>query len=197
MSRLRKLLARLGREDKGMTLIELLLTAMISAAIAGAIAATIMQTNDTVILSRNRLTATNWARTAQNWIQTDVKMAQNVELGSNSGFPLKLSWVEWGGIENEVEYNFDPSDPEHLVRTQWVEKPPQPIEDAVPNETVVGRYVSGTATMVYKPGSPTDPHMGNTVFELTVELSEGARREATEIRTFEIHPRVIEPVKPF
>lgn len=183
MSKIRAYISGLYRGKKGFTLIELLLVVAITGVLAGAIAMTIMQITDTVATSRNTLTANNWARNAQNWIQTDIKMAQNVKLGTPSGLPLTLNWTAWGGSQVEVNYFIDSND--SLKRTQSV--------DGVPRtETLIAKYVAGTAAAT-NVRTGTGIYKGNTIFELTIQLSANARDEAINNRSIVIHQRVLEP----
>ena len=174
MNKLRRALTRLDRDNKGFTMIELLVVIVISGVIAAVIAATILQLNETVVTNRNKLTATNWQTTAQNWIQTDVKMAQQIQTGTKSGFPLELSWVVWGGTQHRVTYKLDPTKyANDLQRVHQIGRSGSP--PSITETTLVAEHVVGTATAtIVESGSGV--HEGNTLFTLTVELAGGTRR---------------------
>lgn len=93
------------RNQRGFTLIELVMAIGVGSLVAGAITMTIFQMLVNPIQSSAHMTAVKQVESAIHWIRHDAFMAQVVEPSGDSGFPLKLTWVEWDNTTNEVTYS--------------------------------------------------------------------------------------------
>lgn len=97
---------KLKKDQKGFTLVELLVVVAITGLITWGITMTIFQVFDINTRSTNRMAAISQLQNAGFWVSPDVQMAQNVTPGVSSGFPLTLTWIEWGtNNTHEVIYS--------------------------------------------------------------------------------------------
>jgi prepilin-type N-terminal cleavage/methylation domain-containing protein len=87
------------RNEKGFTLIELIVTISIVALIAGGATMSIFQVVKGSERSNNHETAVRQVQNAGYWISHDTQMAQYVDTDDNTGTPetevLTLTWVGW------------------------------------------------------------------------------------------------------
>ena len=86
---------KLKKSEKGLTLVELLIVIAITGLIAGGITMTIFQVFNINTRTTNRMTAVRQVQNAGFWVSPDVQMAQSVDAGGSSGFPLALNWTEY------------------------------------------------------------------------------------------------------
>jgi len=101
-------------------------------------------------------------------------MAQAVELGASSGFPLTLTWTDWEtGDVYEVVYTLVDSE---LNRSHS-------LNGRAPVETLVAQYIDPDP-------AKTNSDFAGDVLTLTVTASLGGDwQEASETRTYEVIPR--------
>ncbi len=127
LPRLRKKGVRLiHNNQKGFTMIEVVIAIAITAIITGSITMSIFQVFDGNIRSSNHMIAVRQVQNAGYWVSHDTLMAQSVVTdGGATGFPLTLTWTEYvSGDEHRVVYtlistslkrehytNYDPDNP--------------------------------------------------------------------------------------
>ena len=162
----------INKNQRGFTLIELVVAITITALIVGGVTMAIFQVFDVNGRSTTRMTAVKQVENAVYWISRDAKMAQDVQPDEDSGFPLNLTWVEWDNTVHQITYTLENGE---LERNHY-------IDDGEPTETVVARHIN------------PDPEMTNCqfvggvlTFELTAAL--GGFRPASETRVCEVIPR--------
>jgi len=98
-------LASIHRNQKGFTLVEVIMAITITSLIGGGIVAGIFQILNVNALNITNMTAVKQIENAGHWISRDGQMAETVTLsGDEDGFPLKLSWTDWDGTANVVTY---------------------------------------------------------------------------------------------
>ena len=173
------ILARLERvikDQRGFTLIELLVALAITGLLASGLGVTIFQIFGGNAQSSSQMTVVRQVQNSGYWISQDTLMAQVVEPDSGAtGFPLTLTWAEFGtdGDEHQVIYSL-----------------------SVDNELIRTYSINGflSATTFVAQDIDLDPAKTNCAYSggvltLTVSASVSGYRPASETRTYEIIPR--------
>jgi prepilin-type N-terminal cleavage/methylation domain-containing protein len=94
-------LGLINRNQKGLTLMELLIALAITGIIVSTVTMVIFQVFDGEARSSNHIDAISRAQDAGRYISQDAGMAQTVERTEDAdGFPLTLTWTEW--VNNET-----------------------------------------------------------------------------------------------
>ena len=184
------MLRRLGlihKNQKGLTLIELLIAFAISSAIAGVIIMSIFQVINGSARSSNHMTAIEQVRSAGYWVSHDTQMADNVIPTNPTGFPLTLGWTELysSGDVHTVTYTL--VDNSNLQRSHF-------INGTSSETTFVARYIDTTL----KDGEPQtncefidtdgDDVDDTLIFKVTATVGDGSQ-ESSESREYKIVPR--------
>jgi len=133
-------LKKINKNQKGFTLIELIVVIAITGLIISAITVTIFQLFSISARSDSHMLAVRQVQNAGYWISHDTQMAQSVETdGGTTGFPLKLTWSnEWDSNTYEVVYNLIEADSE--LRRSYK------VNDDDPNVTLVAEYIDQAET---------------------------------------------------
>jgi len=100
-------LRSMNKNQRGFTLLEMLLAILIGSLIAGGITATIFQVVMGSARTNNHMTAVRQVQNAGYWVSHDAQMAQNVTVGAASGFPLTLSWIDSDSKTNQAIYSLE------------------------------------------------------------------------------------------
>jgi prepilin-type N-terminal cleavage/methylation domain-containing protein len=162
------------KNQKGLTLVELLIVIAIAGMITAALIGVLFQVLIVSSRTSNRMTAVRQVQQAGFWISPDVQMAQNVTLGTSSGFPLTLTWKEEGGtgVSHNVTYELINMSGglKRLEREHYIGNETSP--DSI---TIVAEYISGTSC------SYTDPVL---TFNVTATVG-----EESQTRTYEVKRR--------
>jgi prepilin-type N-terminal cleavage/methylation domain-containing protein len=105
-------LGLINKDQKGFTLLEMLLAILIGSLIAGGITATIFQVVIGSARTNNHMIAVRQVQNAGYWVSHDAQMAQKVVLARDAdGFPLlTLEWTDWYGTPNEIHYFIEGGD---------------------------------------------------------------------------------------
>ncbi|MDD5094519.1 MAG: prepilin-type N-terminal cleavage/methylation domain-containing protein [Dehalococcoidia bacterium] len=167
------------KNQKGFTLIEVLVAVAIMAVIGTGIAAATTQMITVDEQSKSRETVIKEVQNAVHYMIRDVQMAQKVDPTGGSGFPLNLTWVDWDNIQNEVSYTLDSNG--NLQRSHS-------INSGQPTQAVVAQHIN------------TDPSQTNCVLSVQGAIVEGVLnvkitasvsgyKPASESRTVQIIPR--------
>lgn len=130
-------LKSIHKNQKGFTLIELIVAIAITALIIGVIVMSIFQVFIVNALSSNHMLAVRQVQNAGYWINHDVQMAQSVATDDGAtGFPFDVIWEEWDGTLNKVTYTLEDGE---LKRKHWV-------NGGGPSEIVVAQYIDSAET---------------------------------------------------
>ncbi len=167
------------KNQKGLTLVELLVAIAIFGVVAGATNAVIVQMVQSSRTSAH-MVAIRQAQSAAYRVNCDALQAQYVNASaSDGGFPLILNWTVWDtGEAHSVTYDLvNPSGDLYELQR----------EDETSNgtlTTIVGQYIyRGT-----EPPRQTSCSWNNTEKVLTLNITTKAGQEV-EARTYKIKPR--------
>ena len=93
-----------NKNQKGFTLLEIVLAMALVGIIGGGISMTLSQLIMGNIRTNNHMTMVRQVQQAGYWVSHDAQMTQIVKLGASPGFLPTLTWTEWGGTKNVVTY---------------------------------------------------------------------------------------------
>ena len=132
-------LSLINKNQKGFTLLEIVVAMAIVGIIGGGISMTLSQLIMGNIRTNNHMTMVRQVQQAGYWVSHDAQMTQIVKLGASPGFLPTLTWTEWGGTKNEVTYSIPTSPGNELRRSLSV-------NGGTPSVTTVARFIDATKT---------------------------------------------------
>jgi prepilin-type N-terminal cleavage/methylation domain-containing protein len=168
------------RTQRGFTLIELIIAVAIAGLITAGITAAIMQILTINTRSSNHMIAVRQVQQAGKEVSKDTLQAQSVNATGTHGFPLILTWDEWGTNQtNTVVYNLTdmPGGLKQLTRTHTFNSTDQ--QTALP---IVAEYIDPDQTTC----SPLGVLPSGGVLTFSVTATVGTQ---SETRVYEIEPR--------
>jgi len=194
-------LKSINKNQKGFTLIELIVAIAITGLIIGAIVASIFQLFNISARSDSRMLAVRQVQNAGHWISRDTLMAQSVDPdpaddGDTLGTEiLILSWVAWERVGQQQEqyidsykvcYTYD-ADNEKLWRYQTITTKEYDkdgdIADPQPDDQNLTTFIADYITSI------SIPAMVDDKLNVTITASVPDASGAIEQRTYEIMPR--------
>lgn len=101
-------LGLLNKNQRGFTLVEMIIVLAIVGIVIGATTMTIFQVTNGSASTSNHMTAIRQVQNAGYWVSRDAQMAQIVEPAPNpdpDGFPLTLTWTDRDGYDHQVVYS--------------------------------------------------------------------------------------------
>lgn len=169
-------LLKLNRNQAGFTLIEFVMALAITTIISGVITATIFQVISGSGRTNNHMIAIRQAQEAGFEISRDAQQAQSVTLADEavddpdgSRFPLVLTWTDWDGNSNTVNYKIESAELQRQKNGgDW---------------GCVAQYVNTDPTKTY-----CDFTDGKLTLQITITVGSGTE-EQTETRVYEVVPR--------
>jgi prepilin-type N-terminal cleavage/methylation domain-containing protein len=161
------------KDQRGFTLIEMLVVVVLIGLIGTGITASIIQVLKISTRASNHMVAVRQVQQAGKEVSKDTLQAQNVTCGGDYGFPLILIWTDWDGNNNVVTYNRDITD-RTLQRTHTINDEPQAT--ALP---IVAEYIDPDPTK-------TSCDYAGGVLTFTVTAAVGTE---SETRIYKIEPR--------
>ena len=156
------------KDQRGFSLIEMLVVVVLIGLISTGITAAIIQVLNINTRASNHMIAVRQVQQAGKEVSKDTLQAQNVTPGGVSGFPLTLAWTDWESLSNQVTYTIT-SDNE-LQRSHNV--------DGV---RVIAKYIDSDQTSFVPAGDAF-------IFTVTATVGNG-QYEAIETRDYQIEPR--------
>jgi len=178
---------KLKKDQRGLTLIELVIVIALTGIITAGITMTIFQVFNMNTRTSNRMTAVSQVEHAGKLVSEDILEAQNVTPGANAGFPLTLTWTEVGEAPNtyKVIYKLeDTSGPTILWREYYIGSDPDSL--SLNSTTKVAEYIDPDQTSI-DPSTPCYfPDCGAFRYTLEVTANVGGQ---SETREYEVKPR--------
>ena len=163
---------KLKGNQKGFTLIEVLVTVGILGAIMGVLSMTVISIMTITPRTNDWAIALGQVQNAGYWISRDVLMSQIVTPAQNPGDPLvALEWNDGGGTHYEVDYVFISGDSGEELRRQ--------LNGASPG-ILIAQYIVEVDTSFEEDAVVDDK------YNLTVKASCG---EAEVERVYQVTPR--------
>ena len=157
---------RLGlihKNQRGVTLVELIIAVAITGIITGGITMTIFQVFGGNERTSNHMTAIRQVQNAGYWISHDTQMAQEVNDNPTAPEVLILTWTEWDNTAHQVTYTLQGTE-------LWRDDSGQQLRVAQYIESISCQFAGGKLT-------------------LTVTATVGGWKPASETRVYEIIPR--------
>ncbi|MCK4369081.1 MAG: type II secretion system protein [Dehalococcoidales bacterium] len=171
----------MNKNQRGFTLIELMIAIAIAGVITGATTITIFQVIDGSTHTSNHMTAVRQVQNAGYWVSHDTQMAQDVDTGNDplgTGFPLILTWTEWDSSDEYwIVYRIVDNS---LRRDEYINREP----DGDPDGTLVFEYIINTDPDTGELKTYCEFPDGVLVFTVTATV-----QEQSETRVYEILPR--------
>lgn len=170
-----KTLKLINRQQRGFTLIELMVTIAITAILSSGVTMTVFQIFDSNTRSTAHMSAIKQVESAIHWISRDTQMAQVVDADpSGANEVLKLQWTEWDNTVNVVTYTLTGGE----LKRNLVQVP------GTTTEIPIAQYI------VSDPATDFTFDSSSNVLTLKITASVGTPA-ITETREGEVKPRAV------
>lgn len=162
--------------QKGMTLVELLIAIAVAGLVVAVVAAIMFQLFGVSDRTSDHVVSYNQVQNAGYWISHDAVQAQEVD--DTSGL-VTLDWVDWDGNAHQVIYTLqDASDGLKQLRRSYYTKDSGQTDFEHQNTIVVAQYIDSSTTC--------DWDEDERVLTLVVTAQVG---DQTATRTYKVEPR--------
>ena len=169
---------RLGviqRDQRGLTLIELLIVILLTGAITSGITMTIFQIFNTNSRTSHHMIAIRQVQNAGKHVSEDLLQAHHIDTENNPDTPelLTLNWTDWDDEQHKIVYNLEDM-PYGEFKILWREHYINSNPDSTTN---VAEYIDPDQTSCVQTGG---------VFTFTVTANVSGQ---SETRVYEVTPR--------
>lgn len=167
-------LGMIQRDQRGLTLVELLIAILLAGVVTSGITMTIFQVFNMNSRTSSHMTAIRQVQHAGKQVSQDLLQAKGVEPGENSGFPLTLTWTDWdNNAQHEIVYTLEdmPSGEFKILQRSYS------VNDGEPTVTRVAEYIDRDQTSCVPDGDAF-------IFEVTANVG-----GQSETRIYEVMPR--------
>jgi prepilin-type N-terminal cleavage/methylation domain-containing protein len=161
---------RLHKDQRGLTIIELLVVMVLTGLITAAITTTFFQVFDMNARTANHMSALSQVRQAGKLVSEDILEAQVIDDDPAGGEFLILSWNSTPA--REVTYTLEDGE---LWRSET-------IDPGEPTLTRVAEYINSDETSCYLEGDVL-------IFKVTATVGMGTAHEESEQRIYRVQPR--------
>ena len=180
---------RLHSDQRGITLVELLVVVVLIGLISLGLTTTILQTFNVSARSSNRMVAVRQVQQAGKQVSNDVLQSQTVtpHPDSETGFPLILTWRQWDETLNHVTYDITPDN--ELKRTAVLTPL---VGESTTIVLIIARYIDASyndSAFRWRTYCHWNPGLRVLYFRVTAKVAEGPRG-AVETREYEINSRI-------
>lgn len=101
---------KLNKDERGLTLLELIIAIAITGLIAGGVTTAIFQTFNLSNRTANHMAAVREVQETGYWVSLYTYMAADIEITGESGFPLTLRWIDFEtNKKHKVEFSLNSS----------------------------------------------------------------------------------------
>jgi prepilin-type N-terminal cleavage/methylation domain-containing protein len=163
---------RLHKDQRGLTIIELLVVMVLTGLITAAITTTFFQVFDMNARTANHMSALSQVRQAGKLVSEDILEAQVIDDDPTGGEFLILSWNSTPA--REVTYTLEDGE---LWRSET-------IDGGAPATTRVAEYINSDPTKTY-----CELQGDVLIFKVTATVGMGTAHEESEQRIYRVQPR--------
>ncbi len=170
----------IGSNQKGFTLVELVMAMAVTAIIASAVTTVIYQVFNMNARSSNHMVAVRQVQNAGYWVSHDAQMAQSTNV-TGADF-LVLKWTDWNNGQNQVTYTLENASGgvKNLRRTYSIDSGSGPV---VQTNFLVGQYINPDPAL-----TSCNFTSNKLTFTVTATVGTGSKAER-ETRKYEVKPR--------
>lgn len=168
-------MSQMRLNQKGLTLVELVIAMTVGAMIAGAVVASMFQLFTVSDRNSNYNAAFTQVQNAGYWVSQDAVQAQEVTLTPDF---ITLDWVDWEGDAHQVVYTLEGASDglKELKRSYYIKDSPE-SEFVLQQTIIVAQYID--------PANTSCTWDGN-VLTLVITAQVG---DQTVTRTYKVEPR--------
>lgn len=177
---------KLWNDQRGFSLIELLVVIVLTSLITTAITTTFFQIFDMNTRTANHMSAVSQVQQAGKMVRQDVLQAQNVSIDVYYPYLLELTWTVWAtGDEHKVIYTFEDM-PSGEFKILWREHyVKEGVDFELDSTTKVAEYINTDQTnCVAQPEGAAPEAVEVLIFTVTATVG-----EESETREYRVQPR--------
>jgi prepilin-type N-terminal cleavage/methylation domain-containing protein len=165
---------KLHRDQRGLTIIELLVVIVLTALVTTAITTTFFQVFNMNTRTANHMSALSQVQQAGKIVSEDILQAQEIDPDPTTGEFFILGWNSTGETHHEVEYTLEDGE---LWRSET-------IDGGDPTATRVAEYINSDPTNTY-----CELEGDVLILKVTATVGEGTWGEESETRIYRVQPR--------
>jgi prepilin-type N-terminal cleavage/methylation domain-containing protein len=175
-------LKNIADEERGFTLIEILVALVIAAVLAIGVLVALAQINKVDYICNSKVIAVKQVENAIHYINRDIQQAQKIEV-DGTDYWIRLTWVSWDdGSTTQIIYKVDNN--QNLTRQESVT-----LGGSTSTTTTnVARYIDSGSKSITEPDTGLTPPEKSWTVQLTSSYTSGSKT-ATETREIKVIPR--------
>jgi len=178
---------RLGviqRDQRGLTLVELLIAIMLAGAVTSGITMTIFQVFNMNSRTSSHMVAIRQVQHAGKQVSQDLLQAKRIVPENDPGTPelLTLTWTDWDDAQHGIVYTLE-NMPSGEFQILWRE---HYINLSLNSTTKVAEYIDPAETSIGLDPPSCDPDQTSCVWAFTVTANVDGQ---SETRVYEVTPR--------